>query len=288
MTRKHWIIVAALVGATIVVATLAWLWLRPAAPDAAGPAGERRVLYWHDPMVPGYRSDKPGKSPFMDMDLVPVYADDGGSDTGVTIRPEVINNLGVRTVNVEPRALERELRADGFLMRGAGGGTRVVVDVFDRDADWLRPGLTAEVRPDALPGQGYAATVVRVEPDLDVGARSWRVTLRVTRPDTALKPSMSAKVTIRARAADKPVLAVPREAVIRTGTRSVVIRARAGGRFEPVAVRTGRELGEWTEILGGLTQGEQVVVSGQFLIDSEANLRAAFERLATPPAPEAP
>ncbi len=64
---------------------------------------ERKVLYWTDPMVPGYRSDKPGPSPFMDMDLVPVYADEAGAGDGapvVTIRPEFIQNFGVRTHQV--------------------------------------------------------------------------------------------------------------------------------------------------------------------------------------------
>jgi Cu(I)/Ag(I) efflux system membrane fusion protein len=64
------------------------------------PTGERKVLYWHDPMVPGPRFDKPGKSPFMDMQLVPVYADDA-NDTGVKISPTVQQNLGIRTATVK-------------------------------------------------------------------------------------------------------------------------------------------------------------------------------------------
>jgi len=73
---------------------------------------------------------------------------------------------------------------------------------------------------------------------------------------------------------------VPSEAVIATGERTVVVVDRGGGRFEPVAVQTGREQGGRTEILAGLEAGAHVVASGQFLIDSEANLRGAERRLA--------
>ncbi|MEO6422692.1 MAG: heavy metal-binding domain-containing protein, partial [Candidatus Nitrotoga sp.] len=61
---------------------------------------ERKVLYWHDPMVPGQKFDKPGKSPFMDMQLVPVYADDAGDEGKVTISSRVQQNLGIRTAEV--------------------------------------------------------------------------------------------------------------------------------------------------------------------------------------------
>src|SRR5512132_2744875 len=71
----------------------------PAAP-AKPVDGERRVLYWHDPMVPGQRFDKPGKSPFMDMPLVPVYADEANDDGRTTISPRVHQNLGMRTALV--------------------------------------------------------------------------------------------------------------------------------------------------------------------------------------------
>src|SRR6266513_535731 len=69
----------------------------PIAGDQADPATGKRVLYWHDPMVPGAQFDKPGKSPFMDMQLVPVYADDAADARGVTIDPRVQQNLGIRT-----------------------------------------------------------------------------------------------------------------------------------------------------------------------------------------------
>ena len=124
--------------------------------------------------------------------------------------------------------------------------------------------------------------VSRVQADIDVGARSWRVTVRLPTADPALKPSMSVDVILHARASGPMVLSIPREAVIHSGQRNVVVRALDGGRFMPVAVNVGREFGDWVEIISGLAAGDRVVVSGQFLIDSEANLRATFERLAAP------
>lgn len=138
---------------------------------------ERKVLYWHDPMIPGWRSDKPGKSPFMDMQLVPVY--EGEAPGVVSISPEVTNSLGVRTHAVAP------------------------------------------------------------------GAR----------------------------------LTVPREAVVRTGTRTAIVLAVGNGRFQPVEVVAGPESGDAIEIKSGIKAGDRVVVSGQFLIDAESSLRAGFARM---------
>jgi len=74
----------------------------PAAASAtAGAEGGRKVLYWHDPMYPAQKFDKPGRSPFMDMDLVPVYAEDGADAGGVKVSPRVVQNLGVRTAVAE-------------------------------------------------------------------------------------------------------------------------------------------------------------------------------------------
>jgi Cu(I)/Ag(I) efflux system membrane fusion protein len=81
--------------------------------SAAPASGERKVLYWHDPMVPNVKFDKPGKSPFMDMQLVPVYADESGPDTGVHVPANVTQNLGIRIAKVESAVVERKLTAVG-------------------------------------------------------------------------------------------------------------------------------------------------------------------------------
>ena len=175
-----------------------WLTLRAPTPSmdgapAATAQNERKVLYWTDPMVPGFKSDKPGQSPFMDMELVPIYEDETGGAGApiVTIRPEVANSLGVRTAAVTRR-----------------NGT----------------------------------------------------------------------------------LTVPRDALIRTGLRNSVVLALGEGRFQPVDVVPGAEAGDRVEIRKGLKESDRVVVSAQFLIDSEASVRASFERMtpaegAAPPVP---
>ena len=88
--------------------------MQMAAPAAAADPG-RKVLYWHDPMVPGHKFDKPGRSPFMDMDLVPVYADEGDDQGGVTISPRVQQNLGVRLADVVKREVAPVVEAVGVV-----------------------------------------------------------------------------------------------------------------------------------------------------------------------------
>ncbi len=85
----------------------------PAATTAAADPGERKVLYWHDPMVPGQRFDKPGRSPFMDMDLVPVYADAGADEGQVSISPRLVQNFGIRTAEAREGTLDTGFSAVG-------------------------------------------------------------------------------------------------------------------------------------------------------------------------------
>ncbi len=184
-TKRKQTVVAGVIAAAVLGAVTmgAWYFLasKQEAPmvTASSENQERKVLYWTDPMVPGFKSDKPGKSPFMDMEMVPVYADEAGATT-VSVRPEIIQSLGVRT-----------------------------------------------------------HTVVR----------------------------SSRGITI------------PSEALIRTGTRNAVVLAIGAGRFQPVEVTPGAESGDWIEIRQGIKAGDVVVTSGQFLIDSEANVRASFSRM---------
>lgn len=285
-------------------AATAYFWPRPGAHLASAPAApatpakERRILYWHDPMVPGARFDKPGKSPFMDMDLVPVYEDEPATAGGppiVTVRPEIVNNLGVRTYKVERTPLKRRTTTHGYLLRHAESGALYAqVDIFDRDADWVRIGQPARLTIDALPGETFTGSVAHIDPDIGIGARTLKAQVRITQADQRLKPNMFAEVVIESPAASAH-LAVPREALIRTGSRTAVVLALGDGRFQPTDVVAGRELGEFIEIRQGLKEGDRVVVSGQFLIDSEASLRATFTRMtptearpaAAPPPPRA-
>jgi hypothetical protein len=272
-------------------AATAYFWSRPATEPASAPVAgatpgkERKILYWHDPMVPGSRFDKPGKSPFMDMDLVPVYEGEAGGAPVVTVRPEIVNNLGVRTYKVERTPLRRRTTTHGYLMRHEEDRALYAqVDIFDRDADWVRVGQPARLTIDALPGETFTGSVAHVDPDIGIGARTLKAQVRITQADSGLKPNMFAEVVIESPSASAH-LAIPREALIRTGSRTAVVLALGDGRFQPIDVVAGRELGEFIEIRQGLKDGDRVVVSGQFLIDSEASLRATFTRMTPTEAP---
>ncbi len=284
MNRKIIVIAA---GAALLIAVAIGLWF--VLDRDATTSSERKVLYWTDPMVPGYRSDKPGKSPFMDMELVPVYEDEAGGDGApvVTVRTDVAQNLAVRTATVTRAVATRSLSAHGYLFREAGGWV-VIADVFGQDSTWLRAGFAAEVLVSEIPGQKFAAVLERIESDRDIGGRSVKTRVRLQRTDSRMQANMSAEAVIRAPGTNRTLL-VPREALIRTGHRSVLIRVLDGGRFQPVEVVVGEDYGEQIEIKSGVTEGEKIVVSGQFLIDSEASVRESLKRMDTPadPAPDA-
>lgn len=413
MTRKQSVTV--IVGVLVLaVAAGAW-WLTRGAMQgpAGGPAkGEavdgvvqdgsgRRVLYWHDPMVPGEKFDEPGKSPFMDMQLVPKYADEANGAGGVTISAGLAQNLGLRTGKAEAGVWGRELqalgrvafdehriravqtRAGGFIERlyvravgdtvGAGQkvaevyapdllaaqhellalrtlrdvpdldalreaarerlrllgmndaeidaieasgvarrsigvyapiagvvqelGMRegaqvmpgqtllqvagldrvwVLVELPERDVARVRDGQTATIRFAALPGQEFKGRIEYVYPRLDETVRTGQVRIRLANSKGRLRPGMYAQVNLATE--KREALTVSSEAIITTGTRAVVI-VRENGGFRPVDIKTGAEADGRTEILAGLKPGEEVVLSGQFLIDSEASLKGVLARL---------
>ena len=375
-----------------------------AAPAAAASAAERKVLYWHDPMVPGHRFDKPGKSPFMDMQLQPVYADEGGADggmnPGVKVSPQVQQNLGLRTALVKKAQVgpsfeavgavqfdERlgvavQTRANGYVerllvrapmqrvVRGqplatlfvpewlgplneiaalkragaaaelvaaarertralsipdelvrqveAGGppqawttllapASGVVAELGVREGVAVSPGMTlfriaglekvwavVEIpEAEALrlarghkvtaalqadPGRAFSGTLQEILPQVNAATRTLPARFEVDNPGGRLVPGMLLRVQVAGAAA--PRLVVPTEAVIRTGTRAVVIVRADDRRFEPREVQLGADLGEQLEVLQGLAEGDEVVASGQFLIDSEARLRAVLGSMA--------
>ena len=134
------------------------------------------------------------------------------------------------------------------------------------------------VRVDALPGRTFHGTVETLLPDIDNATRTQRARIVIDNPDGALSPGMFATVQLEpARGEARPV--VPDDALIATGNHTRLVLAEANGHFRDVEVKAGRSAGGYTEILAGLSGGEKVVVSGQFLIDSEASLSGALERL---------
>jgi Cu(I)/Ag(I) efflux system membrane fusion protein len=153
----------------------------------------------------------------------------------------------------------------------------VMVDVFEAQIDWLAPGLTAEIRVPARPGKVWEGRVDYLYPELDPETRTLRVRLVFDNPDLALKPNMFADVIIYG-GPKRDVLKIPAEAMIVTGERATVVKVIEEGRFQPVDVVAGMERAGEVEILSGLEEGDRIVLSGQFLIDSESSLQASFMR----------
>ncbi|WP_448508156.1 efflux RND transporter periplasmic adaptor subunit [Immundisolibacter sp.] len=394
------VLAVAVAGVTVGVLAGRWSALRTAGPavvavpagSAAG--GERKALYWYDPMVPQHHFDQPGKSPYMDMQLVPRYADEAtdqaGKQAGVKIDPAIVQSLGMRLAMVQRVPLSARVEASGIVGlneravavvqgRAAGFVERVwplaPSDVIAagqplaqlRVPEWtaaqhellavrgdagllaaarerllslgmtqaevralqqggvvqtlhtvsapiggvlesldVRAGMTltagqtlaringldplwlevavpqaqagqvtigdrAEAHLASMPGQPVVGRVTALLPTLNDATRSLRVRVELPNADGRLRPGQSARVRLAAGGEDT-ALAVPTEAVIRTGQRALVMVAGDGGRYAPVEVTLGPELGDKTVIRTGLDEGQQVVASGQFLLDSEASL----------------
>ena len=158
----------------------------------------------------------------------------------------------------------------------------VLVDVFEHQIDWLKPGLSATIKVPAYPGRSWQGTVDYIYPELDPDSRTLRVRLAFDNPDHRLKANMFAEVVIASN--PKPnALVIPTEALIETGERTSVVKVLGDGRFQPVDVVTGIQSNNQVEILSGLKAEDEVVVSGQFLIDSESSLRASFMRMTEGP-----
>jgi len=154
----------------------------------------------------------------------------------------------------------------------------LVADVFDHQSEWVRVGQMADAVLPFLPDKVFTGQVDYVYPTIDPRTRSLKVRMRFPNEEGILKPNMYADVTIYASPRRK-VLTVPVDAVIRTGRQARVIVHLGEGRFKPVTVRLGVESGDRVEVVSGLEEGQEVVVSSQFLIDSESSLRAALLRL---------
>ncbi len=155
----------------------------------------------------------------------------------------------------------------------------VIVDLYEHQIDGLAPGQRALMRVPARPDRRWEGRVDYLYPELDPTTRTLKVRLIFDNPERALKPNMFAKVTIDA-GVRRDVLKLPAQALIITGEGTSVVKVLEDGRrFQPVDVTTGLQQGEEVELISGLAEGDRVVVSGQFLIDSESNLQASFRRL---------
>ena len=407
---KHWLIFACLLALLIAAAAYGGyryaihrLMQPPASPEQSS---GKQVLYWYDPMYPQHRFDKPGKSPFMDMQLVPKYAGEGSTDPGtVSISPRMVQNLGVRTSEAKTGSLESRIeavgavaynergvvqlqaRANGFVERvhartplervekGAAmvdilypewataqaeylvvrkssapdvqrlapaarqrlrliGMRDAEIEELDREgraqplvtlrspisgviaelgvregmtlapgsllyklvdlstvwvnaelpeaqAASVRPGAAVELRAMAYPDTVFKGKVGALLPEVNPTTRTLRARIELANPAERLKPGMFGTLTI-STARSKEAVLVPSEALIRTGQRDVVIVELGEGKFRAVSVQVGAESAGQSEIRSGIKPGDKVVVSGQFLLDSEASFSAAVARLEAP------
>jgi len=155
----------------------------------------------------------------------------------------------------------------------------VYADVYEYELPWLALGQRGVVELSYLPGVSLEGVVTYIYPYLDPKTRTARVRLEFDNSEGVLKPDMFANVSIAAETR-RGVLAIPEEAVIRSGRRNLVVVALGDGRFQPRDVTLGLDSGDgWLEIRAGVRESEQVVTSGQFLIDSESKLQEAIQKL---------
>lgn len=154
----------------------------------------------------------------------------------------------------------------------------VLAEVFERQSAWVRKGQHAVVELDYLPGKTWHGTVDYVYPELDPKTRTLKVRLRFDNESRTLRPNMFARVIIRGDSTGE-VVHVPREALIRGGSVDRLVVSLGGGRFRAQPVDVGIESGDRVEIRKGISAGDLIVTSGQFLIDSESNIAGALSRM---------
>ena len=184
----------------------------------------------------------------------------------------VISNLGVREgMFVKP--------GTALMSVGALDEVWVTAEVFERQAGALAVGNAVTMSLDYLPGAEWQGQVDYIYPILDNETRTVRVRLRFANTGGLLKPNMFAQVIIHS-GESTPTLQVPRQALIRTGSQNRVVVALGEGRFKSVAVTLGRIGRGEAEILKGIEEGDKVVTSAHFLLDSESSIESDFQRMA--------
>jgi len=154
----------------------------------------------------------------------------------------------------------------------------VYADVYEYEMPWIELGQTAEMTLESNPGRVFRGRVSFVYPFVEPRTRTVKVRLEFENPDRSLKPDMYSNVVLKSRRRGAS-LVVPEEAVILSGERSIVIVARGKGKFSPRVVRLGVESQGLYEVLEGLEEGEEVVTSAHFLIDSESRLKEAISKM---------
>jgi len=153
----------------------------------------------------------------------------------------------------------------------------LIAEVFERHLSRIQVGQKAQMQLDYFPNRRWLGTVEYLYPMLDTATRSQRVRLRFDNDDRLLKPNMFASVNIESNSFE--AISVPKAAVIRTQKSNRVVLALGEGRFRSTTVETGWQVGDQVVILSGLSDGDSVVVGGQFLLDSESSMTAGLQRM---------
>lgn len=166
----------------------------------------------------------------------------------------------------------------------------LIVEVFEQDLNLIRPGQDAQITVNAFPGEEFHGKVAFIYPTLNAQTRTVQVRIELPNPQGRLRPAMYASVLLAAGSDRAPVLTVPASAVLQSGIRQVVLVELGEGRYQPREVRIGRRGDEQVQVLEGLSDGERVVTSANFLIDAESNLKAALSSFSdtSSPAPVFP
>jgi membrane fusion protein, copper/silver efflux system len=150
----------------------------------------------------------------------------------------------------------------------------VYAQLYEYEVDLVQPGQPVSVTAPSLPGRIYTAKVAAVDPILNSTTRTARARILVGTPDESLRPGMFVHVKLEIPLGKK--LAVPFDAVLDTGENQIVFAVKGAGTFEPRSVKLGRQADGYYEVLSGLEEGEEVVTSANFLIDSESRFRSAL------------
>jgi Cu(I)/Ag(I) efflux system membrane fusion protein len=166
-----------------------------------------------------------------------------------------------------------------LLSTGKGGVLWLYADIYESDLPLIRSGQAVEASAASLPGETFEGTIASIDPFLNPKTRSARARIKVTDPRGLLRPDMYLNADIRIDLGQR--LTIPRDAVVDTGMRQVVFIERDGGVLVARQVTLGVRSDDWVEVREGLSEGDRVVTSGNFLIDSESKLKAAVAGFAT-------
>ena len=272
-----------------VSATAMWFVARHgSAPTAAAPAAAagRKILYYQSPMHPLIKSDKPGKCPICNMDMVPIYENAEGTNTGfgLKLNADSVNVANVQTVLVQQRAIVHTLRVAGSISANSRQAAWFEFTAYERDLAWLKTSQTFDVIVPSAPGKSYTAQIklhgIKPYADVNFDTTSGSTTVRaeILNPPVEagdfganrLFSGLYANASVIAKTEE--VLTVPRSAVLSPGAEPVVYVDTGGNFFEPRKVKLGRIGDEYVEVLAGLKEDERVVTSGNLLIDAETQI----------------